>query len=182
MATKPIKTAVILLTLLMLACDNTSVIAPTEETPGTTMRALAEAVNNGDAVAYLGFLTDEYIFTSTVNDSDMEYGRVEDYEAVDALIVGAIDYRLKVEWQSIPTPPQNFMEFATPVSYQWYAETADFAYCAEGSGEITFVKSEISEIDSQTWLISAWNDDNTGETTSLPDFNPVTLGELKAEF
>jgi hypothetical protein len=181
MAFNTIKTSVIL-AVLLLACDNFPVTAPTEDTPGTVMKALADAVNNGDAPAYRDFLTEEYIFTSTVNGSEVEYGRAADYEAVNALIGGAIDYGLTVEWQTIPTPPQDFTEFTTPVSYQWFAETADFSYCAEGSGDITFKKSEISEFDTSTWLISAWNDDNTGETTSLPNFAPVTLGELKAAF
>jgi len=181
MAFNIIRTSVIL-AVLLLACDNIPVTAPTEDTPGTVMKALADAVNNGDALAYRDFLTEEYIFTSTVNNSEVEYGRTADYEAVHALITGATSYGLVVEWQSIPTPPQDFTEFTTPVSYQWFAETADFAYCAEGSGKITFEKSEVSEFDTSTWLIAAWNDDNTGETTSLPGFAPVTLGELKDAF
>lgn len=181
MAFNTIRTSVIL-AVLLLACDNIPVTAPTEDTPGTVMKALADAVNNGDALAYRDFLTEEYRFTSTVHGSEVEYGRAADYEAVNAIIVGAISYGLVIEWQAIPTPPQDFTEFTTPVSYQWFAETSDFAYCAEGSGEITFEKTGISETDAQTWSIAAWNDDNTGETTSLPDFAPVTLGELKDAF
>ncbi len=181
MPLKTIRTSVILVVLL-LACDNIPVTAPTEDTPGTLMKALADAVNNGDALAYRDFLTEEYIFTSTVNGSEVEYGRADDYEAVNAIIVESTSYGLVIEWQTIPTPPQDFTEFATPVSYQWFAETADFSYCAEGSSKITFKKSEVSEFDTSTWFIAAWNDDNTGETTSLSDFAPVTLGELKAAF
>ncbi|MCP4228994.1 MAG: hypothetical protein GY771_02455 [bacterium] len=181
MTSKPILSAFLLVTLL-LACDKTPVTAPTEQTPGTTIKALADAVNNGDAGTYLNFLTDEYIFTSTVNGSEEEYGRIADFEAVNALIVGANDYGLTVEWQNIPTPPSDFAEFTTSVFYQWYAETADFAYCAEGSGEITFERAGSYELTADNWSIAAWDDDNTGETTSMPDFAPVTLGELKAAF
>lgn len=181
MAKKFIIPLAFLITFLT-ACDNTPVTAPTENTPATLMKAVADAVNNGDALAYRGFLTDEYLFTSTVNGSQVEYDRATDYEAVNAIIVESASYGLEIEWQTIPTPPDGFTEYTTSISYQWYAETADFSYCAEGSGEVTFEKSEISELEDATWFIAAWNDNDTGEATSLPDFVPVTLGELKVAF
>jgi hypothetical protein len=82
-------------------------------------------------------------------------------------------------WRDLEEPAEGVTEYTADVTMQIYVTLeGNVRYCGEGSGEMTFRPGGASG----TWLVTAWDDDDTGAGTTLAGYEPLSWGEIKLLF
>jgi hypothetical protein len=124
-------------------------------------------------------LAREYVFTAHTDSGELQWGRGEDYALVAGLFFQASGYGCTMGWENVGEPPEGVTKYTAYVTMQIYVTLeGNVRYCAEGTGQMTFRLDGASS----TWLVTGWDDDATGDETSLAGYEPLSWGEIKLLF